>query len=95
MTALQVERIAHALDQDASGWVTWTEFIAAALCVSVCRNRRLVEAAFAVIDKLGVGKAPSKGDFKEISKRFQRDFEETSKSFYMKNVKNEFRMNSE
>ena len=56
MAALQVERIAHALDQDASGWVTWTEFIAAALCVSVCRNRRLVEAAFAVIDK-GVGKA--------------------------------------
>jgi len=51
MAPLQVERKTHALDQDANGAVTWTEFIAAALCVSVCRNRRLVEAAFAVFDK--------------------------------------------
>eukprot|EP00913_Durusdinium_trenchii_P030156 g28256.t1 len=57
MAALQVEQITHALDQDASGMVTWTEFIAAALCVSVCRNRRLVEAAFAVFDKDMDGKA--------------------------------------
>lgn len=28
--------------KDKSGAVTWTEFLAAALCVSVCRNRRRV-----------------------------------------------------
>ncbi|CAL1131914.1 unnamed protein product [Cladocopium goreaui] len=56
MASLQVERITHALDQDKSGAVTWTEFLAAALCVSVCRNRRLVEAAFSVFDKDGDGK---------------------------------------
>ncbi|CAK9001267.1 unnamed protein product [Durusdinium trenchii] len=64
MAALQVEQITHALDQDASGMVTWTEFIAAALCVSVCRNRRLVEAAFAVFDKDMDGKV-SMEDFAE------------------------------
>ena len=36
--------------------MTWTEFIAGALCVSVCGNKRLVEAAFAVFDKDADGK---------------------------------------
>jgi len=51
MTSLQVEKIIHALDQDNSGSIEWTEFIAGALCVSVCGNRDLVEASFASFDK--------------------------------------------
>merc|ERR1711953_1120169 len=51
MTTFQVERIVHAMDQDRSGNVEWTEFIAAALSISVCGNARLVEACFSVIDK--------------------------------------------
>ena len=37
---LQVSNPLDIVGKDASGAVTWTEFIAAALCVSVCRNRR-------------------------------------------------------
>lgn len=51
MKQLQVEKIVHALDQDASGGIEWTEFVAAALCVSVCGNTRLQQTAFAVFDK--------------------------------------------
>merc|ERR1712241_1169097 len=47
-TCLQVERMLHALDKDDSGSVDWTEFIAAALSISMCGNRQLVEAAFAM-----------------------------------------------
>ncbi|CAE7369380.1 CPK9 [Symbiodinium natans] len=65
MSSLQVERIVHALDQDRSGAVTWTEFVAGALCVSVCGNKRLVEAAFAVFDKDNDGKV-SQADFEDM-----------------------------
>eukprot|EP00933_Yihiella_yeosuensis_P071088 TRINITY_DN79288_c0_g1_i1.p1 TRINITY_DN79288_c0_g1~~TRINITY_DN79288_c0_g1_i1.p1 ORF type:complete len:585 (-),score=122.13 TRINITY_DN79288_c0_g1_i1:64-1764(-) len=51
MTPLQVERIIHALDKDDSGTVEWTEFIAAALCISVCNNPKLVGAAFSIFDQ--------------------------------------------
>eukprot|EP00928_Gymnodinium_smaydae_P004025 TRINITY_DN11411_c0_g7_i1.p1 TRINITY_DN11411_c0_g7~~TRINITY_DN11411_c0_g7_i1.p1 ORF type:complete len:745 (+),score=202.17 TRINITY_DN11411_c0_g7_i1:107-2341(+) len=51
MSALQVARILHSLDKDESGFVEWTEFIAAAMCISVCRDERLVDAAFAVFDR--------------------------------------------
>ena len=45
--------------------MTWTEFIAGALCVSVCGNKRLVEAAFAVFDKDADGKV-SQSDFEDM-----------------------------
>jgi len=48
---LEAEGVIHALDRDSSGNIEWTEFVAAALCVSVCRNTRLVDAAFATIDQ--------------------------------------------
>lgn len=51
MTQLRAARIIHALDRDDSGSIAWTEFVAAALCVSVCREHRLVDTAFAVFDK--------------------------------------------
>lgn len=65
MKQLQVEKIVHALDQDASGGIEWTEFVAAALCVSACRNERLVRAAFAVFDKDRDGKV-TKRDFADV-----------------------------
>merc|ERR1711920_402245 len=57
MSHLRAARIVHALDRDQSGTVSWTEFIAAALCVSVCKNQPLVAAAFATIDHNNDGKA--------------------------------------
>merc|ERR1711920_853186 len=51
MSVLRAARILHALDRDDSGAVSWTEFIAAALCVIVCGNKPLVKAAFAVLDQ--------------------------------------------
>ena len=56
------------LRQDRGGTVTWTEFIAGALCVSVCGNKRLVEAAFAVFDKDSDGKV-SQADFEDLFAR--------------------------
>merc|ERR1711862_595514 len=44
------EELIHALDRNNDGRITWTEFTAAALSVSVSRNRKLVEAAFATFD---------------------------------------------
>jgi len=57
LSSVSVERILYALDRDDSGHVQWTEFIAAALCVSVCRNAPLVHAAFNVFDVNSDGKA--------------------------------------
>mmetsp|Transcript_24140 Transcript_24140/g.71850 ORF Transcript_24140/g.71850 Transcript_24140/m.71850 type:complete len:861 (+) Transcript_24140:54-2636(+) len=50
MGLLSAERVIHAIDRDADGWITWTEFTAAAICVSVCRSRRCVDTAFAAFD---------------------------------------------
>merc|ERR1712232_668355 len=47
---LRQARIADALDKDDSTTIAWTEFIAAALCVSVSRGERRLGAAFATID---------------------------------------------
>jgi serine/threonine protein kinase len=57
MSHLRAAKILHALDRDQSGAVSWTEFIAAALCVSVCSKENLVAAAFAAIDQNNDGKA--------------------------------------
>lgn len=50
MPALHVERVLHGLDSDSSGTVGWTEFIAGALCISVCQRSELVAAAFSMFD---------------------------------------------
>mmetsp|Transcript_141366 Transcript_141366/g.368092 ORF Transcript_141366/g.368092 Transcript_141366/m.368092 type:complete len:807 (+) Transcript_141366:57-2477(+) len=50
MGPLRAERVLHTLDRDCDGQITWTEFTAAAICVSVCRNARCVDAAFASVD---------------------------------------------
>jgi len=50
MSPLQAERAIHALDLDNSGSVEWTEFLSAALCISVCQNQLLVESAFNSFD---------------------------------------------
>merc|ERR1712048_488815 len=56
MSALKVEKVVYALDKDDSGTVEWTEFIAAALCISVCGEKRLVDMAFSFFDTKGHGK---------------------------------------
>jgi len=48
---LRAERVIHALDRARDGLILWTEFTAAAVCVSVCRNQRAVDAAFATLDR--------------------------------------------
>jgi len=50
LSPLQVEKMVYALDRDASGRVSWTEFIAAALCISVCHDKKRVASAFALLD---------------------------------------------
>merc|ERR1712032_27859 len=50
MGPLAADRVIHALDRNRDGYVSWTEFIAAAICVSVCRRQQLVDAAFATFD---------------------------------------------
>jgi len=65
MQAVQAVRTLHALDNDDSGSISWTEFIAAALCVSVGRSERLVGAAFAVLDRDSDGKIDA-ADFEEV-----------------------------
>mmetsp|Transcript_27579 Transcript_27579/g.87202 ORF Transcript_27579/g.87202 Transcript_27579/m.87202 type:complete len:574 (+) Transcript_27579:1-1722(+) len=65
MNHLSVERIIHALDKDDSGTVEWTEFIAAALCISVCGEKNLVDAAFAMFDGNGDGEISAE-DFEEV-----------------------------
>merc|ERR1719215_209776 len=49
VTPNTAERIVNALDRDGSGTVSWTEFIAAALCISVCRKEALVNSAFHIL----------------------------------------------
>jgi len=53
MSHLRASRILHALDRDQSDSVSWTEFIAAALCISVCSNQPLVAAAFEHLPRRG------------------------------------------
>mmetsp|Transcript_89472 Transcript_89472/g.252023 ORF Transcript_89472/g.252023 Transcript_89472/m.252023 type:complete len:443 (-) Transcript_89472:106-1434(-) len=53
---LNVERIVHALDKDESGDVAWTEFIAAALCIKLSNEKKLLEMAFTMFDRNGDGK---------------------------------------
>merc|ERR1719253_683778 len=70
----------HALDRDASGHIEWTEFIAAALCVSVCRDQRRVGSAFAMFDGDLDGKISTQ-DISEVftvgaSERVRRDWKE-------------------
>jgi len=50
MAPLRASIGAHAMDTSDNGTIEWTEFLAAALCVSTCRNKPLVHAAFAKFD---------------------------------------------
>eukprot|EP00933_Yihiella_yeosuensis_P039288 TRINITY_DN33271_c0_g1_i1.p1 TRINITY_DN33271_c0_g1~~TRINITY_DN33271_c0_g1_i1.p1 ORF type:complete len:206 (-),score=29.30 TRINITY_DN33271_c0_g1_i1:188-769(-) len=50
MGPLFAERVNHALDRNRDGQITWTEFRAAAIWVSVCRKERAFEAVFAAFD---------------------------------------------
>jgi len=50
MPPLTIERVVHALDRDDTGTIGWTEFLSAALCVSICRDEKLVDSAFATFD---------------------------------------------
>lgn len=59
------ERVLHALDRNGSGSVCWTEFLAAALCVSLPRNPALVDGTFAFFDDDHDGKISSK-DFLRV-----------------------------
>jgi len=65
MANLRVARILNAMDRDQTGCVSWTEFITAALCISVCGNQPLVAAVFAAIDQDNDGKA-SRQDFADV-----------------------------
>merc|ERR1712061_12226 len=58
--ALYVDRIVHALDSDGDGTISWTEFLAGALCVKFCKTSELVDAAFAHFDVDGTGKISAK-----------------------------------
>mmetsp|Transcript_42972 Transcript_42972/g.124273 ORF Transcript_42972/g.124273 Transcript_42972/m.124273 type:complete len:760 (+) Transcript_42972:101-2380(+) len=53
ISPLKAERIVYALDRDDSGAISWTEFTAAAMCLSVCHNKKLVAAAFNIFDTNG------------------------------------------
>jgi len=50
MGPLTAERVIHALDRNCDAEIGWTEFTAAAICVSVCRNTRVVDAVFFAFD---------------------------------------------
>jgi hypothetical protein len=65
MTPVNADRVIHALDRDGDGTIGWTEFIAAAICVSVCRRTNLVDAAFANFDSDGDDEI-CKGDFMRV-----------------------------
>lgn len=56
LPSMSVERIIHALDREGVGTISWTEFLAGALCFRVHRNLRLVDAAFATFDRDSDGK---------------------------------------
>uniref|UniRef100_A0A7S1EUP7 non-specific serine/threonine protein kinase n=1 Tax=Noctiluca scintillans TaxID=2966 RepID=A0A7S1EUP7_NOCSC len=59
------ERVLHALDRNGGGSVCWTEFLAAALCVSLPRNPAHVDGTFAFFDDDHDGKISS-GDFLRV-----------------------------
>ncbi|CAE8628917.1 unnamed protein product, partial [Polarella glacialis] len=50
MGPLTAERVYHALDRGKQGQINWTEFTAAAIWFSVCRNDRAIDAAFGTFD---------------------------------------------
>lgn len=52
MAGLRAERVIHGLDRDADGAISWTEFVAAAICGAICRIHKYtgVDAAFSAID---------------------------------------------
>lgn len=50
LNPLYVDKVIHTLDRDGDGSVSWTEFTAAALCISSCGKTELVDAAFAHFD---------------------------------------------
>mmetsp|Transcript_2486 Transcript_2486/g.5432 ORF Transcript_2486/g.5432 Transcript_2486/m.5432 type:complete len:749 (-) Transcript_2486:70-2316(-) len=56
---LGTDRVIHSLDRTMSGSVGWTEFVAAALCISLPRTGRHVDAAFAFFDQDSDGKISS------------------------------------
>jgi serine/threonine protein kinase len=56
MSQLSVARAVHSLDKNSDDMVEWTEFLAAVLCISVCKNEPLIKAAFQTIDTDGDGK---------------------------------------
>jgi calcium-dependent protein kinase len=62
---ITTQSIVHSLDKDQSGTVTWTEFLAAAMCASVCRRKELVLMAFDMIDQDKDGKI-GEGDLLEL-----------------------------
>lgn len=57
MAPLTAERVVHALDLKKKGSVGWTEFMAAAIWVSVSRKPQAIEAAFATFDTERSGRA--------------------------------------
>lgn len=46
MTSKLVDQVVSAIDMDDSHSTQWSEFLAAALCVWICRQRSLIDAAF-------------------------------------------------
>jgi len=55
MEPLLAEQVVHALDRDGKTRIGWTEFTAAAMCISVCRNDRIMKSVFAALDSDGDG----------------------------------------
>jgi calcium-dependent protein kinase len=70
-----VDKILHALDRDGDDQISWTEFIAAAICNKVRKNAQLIDAAFAFFDTNGDGVV----DSEELSKVFLQDTDEKQK----------------
>merc|ERR1712098_951448 len=56
MMPIGADRVIHALDRDNDGDIMWTEFTAAAICVSASNNQKLIDAAFAHFDSNGDGR---------------------------------------
>jgi serine/threonine protein kinase len=68
LMSITCQSIVHSLDKDKSNDVSWTEFLAAAMCVSVNRNISLVDMAFDMIDVDRDGKLSEKDFFEFFAK---------------------------